>query len=92
MSILFAVRLGNSGLKVSRIILGTALWGNPKFLPWATIDEEAATAQVKLAYVLLPPLPLTKVYTLAHWHVYSYENGIQTFDTANVSGPPAPPE
>ncbi|TFK81883.1 Aldo/keto reductase [Polyporus arcularius HHB13444] len=44
------VRLGNSGLKVSKIILGTALWGNPKFLPWATIDEEAATAQVKLAY------------------------------------------
>ncbi|TBU29252.1 Aldo/keto reductase [Dichomitus squalens] len=44
------VRLGNSGLKVSRLILGTAMWGNPKFLPWSTIDEEAATEQVRVAY------------------------------------------
>ncbi|PIL33256.1 transporter [Ganoderma sinense ZZ0214-1] len=56
------VRLGNSGLKVSRLILGTALWGDPRFLPWATIDEEAATEQVRVAY----------------------ENGITTFDTADI--------
>ena len=40
---------GNSGFKVSRLILDTALWGNPKFLPWATIDEEAVTEQVRVA-------------------------------------------
>ena len=44
-----SVRLGNSGLKVSKLILGTAMWGNPKFLPWSTIDEEAATEQVRVA-------------------------------------------
>ena len=46
---ILSVRLGNSGLKVSKLILGTAMWGNPKFLPWSTIDEEAATEQVRVA-------------------------------------------
>jgi len=55
------VRLGKSGLKVSRIILGCMSYGTPEWQPWV-LGEEEGIAQIKFAY----------------------ENGIQTFDTANV--------
>ncbi|KAI0648554.1 aryl-alcohol dehydrogenase [Trametes meyenii] len=55
------VRLGNSGLKVSKIILGTAQYGDKGWEDW-TLGEDEATEHIKFAY----------------------ENGIQTFDTANV--------
>ncbi|KAH9991263.1 NADP-dependent oxidoreductase domain-containing protein [Russula vinacea] len=55
------VRLGKSGLKVSRIILGCMSYGTPEWSPWV-LGEEEGIAQIKFAY----------------------ENGIQTFDTANV--------
>ncbi|KAI0713886.1 aryl-alcohol dehydrogenase [Earliella scabrosa] len=55
------VRLGNSGLKVSRIILGCMQFGHTGWAPWV-LGEDAAVEQIK----------------------YAYENGIQTFDTANV--------
>src|SRR4029078_1059390 len=35
------VRLGNTGLKVSRICLGTMTYGTPKWRPWG-LDEEAS--------------------------------------------------
>ena len=35
------VRLGNSGLKVSKIILGCMSYGNPKWQPWVLGEEEA---------------------------------------------------
>lgn len=55
------VRLGKSGLKVSRIILGCMSYGTPEWQKWV-LGEEEGIGQIKFAY----------------------ENGIQTFDTANV--------
>lgn len=55
------VRLGKSGLKVSRIILGCMSYGNPEWQKWV-LGEEEGIEQIKFAY----------------------ENGIQTFDTANA--------
>ncbi|KAI0823784.1 aryl-alcohol dehydrogenase [Trametes gibbosa] len=55
------VRLGNSGLKVSKIILGTMQYGHTGWNEWV-LGEEEALEHIKFAY----------------------ENGIQTFDTANV--------
>ncbi|KAH9980101.1 Aldo/keto reductase [Lactifluus volemus] len=55
------VRVGKSGLKVSRIILGCMSYGTPEWQKWV-LGEEEGIAQIKFAY----------------------ENGIQTFDTANV--------
>ncbi|KAF9526639.1 aryl-alcohol dehydrogenase [Crepidotus variabilis] len=43
------VRLGNSGLKVSKIILGTMQYGSAEWQPW-TIGEEEAIKQIKAAY------------------------------------------
>ncbi|KAL7282846.1 hypothetical protein ACG7TL_002259 [Trametes sanguinea] len=43
------VRLGKSGLKVSRLILGTAHYGDPRFMPWA-LGEEEALKHIKFAY------------------------------------------
>ncbi|ETW83286.1 Aldo-keto reductase 5 [Heterobasidion irregulare TC 32-1] len=43
------VRLGNSGLKVSRIILGTMSYGDPKWQEWVLLEEEAI-AHIKMAY------------------------------------------
>ncbi|KAI0033126.1 aryl-alcohol dehydrogenase [Vararia minispora EC-137] len=54
------VRLGKSGLKVSKIILGCMSYGDPKSMPWV-LGEKESIEQIKFAY----------------------ENGIQTFDTAN---------
>ncbi|KAI9443383.1 Aldo/keto reductase [Lactarius indigo] len=55
------VRLGKSGLKVSRIILGCMSYGDPEWRKWV-LGEAEGIEQIKFAY----------------------ENGIQTFDTANV--------
>ncbi|KAH9890406.1 aryl-alcohol dehydrogenase [Cubamyces lactineus] len=55
------VRLGNSGLKVSKIILGCMSYGSPAWQEWV-LGEEEAIKHIKFAY----------------------DNGIQTFDTANV--------
>ncbi|KAI9062620.1 aryl-alcohol dehydrogenase [Trametes sanguinea] len=55
------VRLGNSGLKISKIILGTMQYGHTGWNAWV-LGEDEAVEHIKFAY----------------------ENGIQTFDTANV--------
>lgn len=55
------VRLGNSGLKVSKIILGCMSYGSPAWQGWV-LPEEEAIKHIK----------------------YAYENGIQTFDTADM--------
>ncbi|KAI0033122.1 NADP-dependent oxidoreductase domain-containing protein [Vararia minispora EC-137] len=55
------VRLGKSGLKVSKIILGCMSYGAPEALAWC-LPEKEGIEHIKFAY----------------------ENGIQTFDTANV--------
>lgn len=43
------VRLGQSGLKVSRIILGCMSYGDPQWQPWV-LDEEAGLEHIKAAY------------------------------------------
>ncbi|KAF8606457.1 Aldo/keto reductase [Ceratobasidium sp. AG-I] len=43
------VRLGNSGLKVSRIILGLMSYGSPEWAPWV-LGEEEGIAHIKAAY------------------------------------------
>ncbi|EIM87559.1 oxidoreductase [Stereum hirsutum FP-91666 SS1] len=43
------VRLGNSGLKVSKIILGCMSYGSSKWMPWV-LDEEEAVKHIKYAY------------------------------------------
>ncbi|KAI0057909.1 aryl-alcohol dehydrogenase [Artomyces pyxidatus] len=43
------VRLGNSGLKVSRLILGTLSYGDSKYMPWI-LEEEEAIKHIKFAY------------------------------------------
>jgi len=43
------VRLGKSGLKVSRIILGCMTYGSTEWLPWV-LDEEEAIKHIKYAY------------------------------------------
>ncbi|KAI0628889.1 aryl-alcohol dehydrogenase [Trametes polyzona] len=55
------VRLGNSGLQVSKVILGCMSYGSPEWQDWA-LGEEEAFKHIKFAY----------------------DNGIQTFDTADV--------
>ncbi|KDN37651.1 hypothetical protein RSAG8_10056, partial [Rhizoctonia solani AG-8 WAC10335] len=55
------VRLGNSGLKVSRLILGLMSYGSKEWANWV-VEEEEAIQHIKVAY----------------------EEGIQTFDTANM--------
>jgi len=43
------VRLGNSGLKVSKIILGCMSYGTPEWLPWV-LPEEESIKHIKAAY------------------------------------------
>jgi predicted oxidoreductase len=45
------VRLGKSGLKVSRIILGCLTYGTPEYQNW-TLGEEEGLAHIKTAYDL----------------------------------------
>lgn len=44
------VQLGKSGLKVSRIILGTMQYGDPRWQPWVIGDEDEAIRHIKAAY------------------------------------------
>ena len=43
------MRLGNSGLKVSRICLGTLTYGNPNWRPWV-LDEAASRPFIRRAF------------------------------------------
>ncbi|KAI0308747.1 Aldo/keto reductase [Amylostereum chailletii] len=45
------VRLGNSGLKVSRLILGCMSYGSPEWAPWV-LGEEEGIQHIKAAYDL----------------------------------------
>ena len=76
------VRLGNSGLKVSKIILGTMQYGTSDWQDWV-LGEEEAIKHIKYACVL--PFSLTISLTPTSIYViHRYDAGIQTFDTANV--------
>ncbi|KZT66690.1 Aldo/keto reductase [Daedalea quercina L-15889] len=44
------VRLGSSGLKVSKIILGTMQYGSSGWADWVLDDEEEAIRHIKFAY------------------------------------------
>ena len=44
------VRLGNSGLKVSRIILGCMSYGTKKWVNWVIEDQAEVNAHIKYAY------------------------------------------
>jgi aryl-alcohol dehydrogenase-like predicted oxidoreductase len=44
-----SVRLGKSGLKVSRIILGCATYGSSEYWDWV-LGEEEGIAHIKAAY------------------------------------------
>ena len=78
------VRLGQSGLKVSRIILGTMSYGSPDWQKWV-LGEEEGIAHIKKAYACSRILHVTErapsQFILTQ---YRYDMGIQTFDTANV--------
>ena len=76
------VQLGNSGLKVSRIILGTGSYGDPRWAKWV-LPEEEAIKHIKFAYV---PLDQAR-FRCSPLKSHSYEHGITTFDTANASTP-----
>ncbi|KAH9476273.1 Versiconal hemiacetal acetate reductase [Psilocybe cubensis] len=58
------VRLGNSGLKVSKIILGTMQYGTSKWADWV-LDEDAALEHIKAAYE-------AGIQTFDTANVYSY--------------------
>ena len=44
------MRLGNSGLKISKIILGCMSYGDPRWQEWV-LPEEEAIKHIKYAYV-----------------------------------------
>lgn len=44
------VKLGKSGLKVSKIILGCMSYGTPEWQKWV-LSEEEGIKQIKFAYV-----------------------------------------
>ena len=44
------VRLGNSGLKVSKIILGCMSYGSPEWQDWVIGDEQEVFKHIKYAY------------------------------------------
>lgn len=57
---LLVVRLGNSGLKVSKVILGTMQYGDKDWQQWL-LNEEEAIKHIKtaLAFILLPFLVIS---------------------------------
>lgn len=70
---------------VSKLILGCMSYGTPEWRPWV-LPYEKAVEHIKFAYVHFHPL-LAECIT--HFSMgRSYENGIQTFDTANVGKVP----
>ena len=56
-----SVRLGNSGLKVSRIILGCMSYGTPEWEKWV-LGEEESLKMIKAAYVC--PLAIWDVFSI----------------------------
>ncbi len=44
------VTLGSSGLKISKIILGCAVYGSPDWFSWVQ-NEEESIKQIKAAYI-----------------------------------------
>jgi hypothetical protein len=46
---LLPVRLGQSGLKISKIVLGCMSYGNPKWGGSWVLEEEEASKQIKAA-------------------------------------------
>jgi hypothetical protein len=46
----YEVRLGKSGLKVSRIILGTMQYGDTRWEKWVIDDEQEVIRHIKTAY------------------------------------------
>jgi len=50
---LLAVRLGSSGLKVSKFILGCMSYGSPEWQSWV-LPEEESMKHIKAAYVYCP--------------------------------------
>ena len=74
------VRLGNSGLKVSRIILGTMQYGHKGWQEWV-LEEDEAIKHIKFAYVL--QLYVDLHFVLNPLSSNRWEYGITTFDTAN---------
>ena len=84
-----SVRLGKSGLKVSRIILGCMSYGTPEWQPWV-LGEDEGIAQIKFACVIQSSNWARLFDFRVQFGAFSYENGVQTFDTANVSPPPPP--
>jgi hypothetical protein len=66
-------------------------YGTPEWQKWV-LGEEEGIAQIKFAYVSLPHFNkkapdahLARTASINPGPFFSYENGIQTFDTANVS-------
>ena len=55
------VRLGNSGLKVSKIILGTMQYGDSNWQQWV-LDEDKAIEHIKYACVSQFSLTLSAFY------------------------------
>ena len=49
--LIHSVRLGNSGLKVSQIILGCMSYGSPEWQKWV-LPEEEAIKHIKAASVI----------------------------------------
>ena len=60
----YIVRLGNSGLKVSKIILGTMQYGLKEWADWV-LDEDEAVQHIKYACVL----PCSDNYLNANLHL-----------------------
>jgi hypothetical protein len=59
-------------------------YGTPEWQPWV-LGEDEGIAQIKFACVI--HLQIGRGYLISgiQFGAFSYENGIQTFDTANVS-------
>ncbi|KAJ3572987.1 hypothetical protein NP233_g2725 [Leucocoprinus birnbaumii] len=81
------VRLGNSGLKVSKIILGCMSYGTPEWQGWV-LDEAESLKHIKAAYVntayLLLAIHQTDNLSALCTCLDRYDAGINTFDTANA--------
>ena len=58
--VIVTVRLGNSGLKVSKIILGCMSYGSPEWQGWV-LKEEEGLKHIKAACVLVIYLVPTSV-------------------------------
>lgn len=75
------VRLGTSGLKVSRIILGCMSYGSPEWYSWV-LPEEEGLKHIKAAWVFVSR---SNQHLLTGNYGRRYDAGINAFDTANVT-------